>query len=159
MWLRTEVLQQLQFVRQRLSGRFPQLRKQLRVAPFRAGIHSVKISVYHHGHFFGLHHDDNTGPAASRRFGFIYYFEYPPRRFSGGELILFDRDPDSLLPTASFTNVAPAHNSLAIIPANTWHEVLPIHCPSDDWFAGRFTLSGWIHDEDMYAAQQKRESE
>ncbi len=135
----------------RVAAVVPRLYKNLRVPLFRAGLHSIKISAYHHGHFFGLHHDDNTGPAASRRFGFIYYFEFPPKRFSGGELILFDRDPDSLLPTASFTNLAPDHNTLAIIPANTWHEVLPIHCPSDDWFAGRFTLSGWIHDDDMLA--------
>jgi len=136
---------------ERVATLVPGLRKRLRVPPFRAGLHSIKISAYHHGHFFGLHHDDNVGAAASRRFGFIYYFEFPPRRFSGGELILFDRDPDSLLPTASFTNLAPVHNTLVIIPANTWHEVLPIHCPSEDWLAGRFTLSGWIHDDDLLA--------
>ena len=139
----------------RVAKLVPELRKRLRVPRFRAGLHSIKISAYHHGHFFGLHHDDNAGAAASRRFGFIYYFEFPPKRFSGGELILFDRDPDSLLPTASFTNLAPDHNILVIIPANTWHAVLPIHCPSEDWFAGRFTLSGWIHDDDMLAAHQR----
>jgi Rps23 Pro-64 3,4-dihydroxylase Tpa1-like proline 4-hydroxylase len=106
------------------------------------------VSVYHQGHFFRLHQDRTDGPAASRRYGVIYYFDFPPRRFHGGELVLYDVDQESQLPTASFTTIEPTANMLAVIPAGAWHEVLPIVCQSDDWYAGRFTLSGWIHDED-----------
>ena len=87
-----------------------------------------------------------TGPAATRRMGFLLYFDFPPRRFTGGELLLYDLDPDTLWPVPRFTNLPPETNSLVVLPANCWHEVLPVRCPGDDWTAGRFTYSGWIHD-------------
>ena len=55
----------LEWFPDRVATLVPELRKRLRVPPFRAGLHSIKISTYHHGRFFGLHHDDNTGAAAS----------------------------------------------------------------------------------------------
>jgi Rps23 Pro-64 3,4-dihydroxylase Tpa1-like proline 4-hydroxylase len=115
-------------------------------------IMSCKITTYGDGHFFRLHQDRATGIAASRRFGFIYYFNFEPKRFSGGELLLYDRDPDTLYPTATFTTIHPVCNTLAIIPANCWHEVLPIAC-DDEFLAGRFTLSGWVHDQRLLELQ------
>lgn len=132
----------------RVARLLPGLQERLDVPPFPAAIRSCKVSVYHAGHFFRLHQDRTDGPAASRRLGFIYYFDFPPRRFRGGELVLYDVDLATELPTTSFTTLAAEANRLAFIPAGAWHEVLPIVCDSDDWFAGRFTLSGWIHDED-----------
>ncbi|MDF1665103.1 MAG: 2OG-Fe(II) oxygenase [Planctomycetota bacterium] len=128
---------------------FPDCLKTLDLEPFQPGIYSCKLSAYHNGHFFNVHQDKSTGVAATRRLGFIYYFEFAPRRYKGGELLLYDRDPDTMLPTPSFTTLIPQHNSLVILPATTWHEVLPIRIETDDWFAARFTYSGWIHDESL----------
>lgn len=128
---------------------FPNSLKALDLEAFEPGIYSCKLSAYHDGHFFHVHQDKSTGVAATRRLGFIYYFEFAPKRYKGGELLLYDRDPDTLLPSPSFTTLIPQHNSLVLLPANTWHEVLPIRIESEDWFAARFTYSGWIHDESL----------
>lgn len=128
---------------------FPGFLNDLGLEPFQPGIYSCKLNAYHNGHFFNVHQDKSTGVAATRRLGFIYYFEFAPKRYKGGELLLYDRDPDTMLPTPSFTTLIPQHNSLVILPATTWHEVLPIRIETDDWFAARFTYSGWIHDESL----------
>lgn len=130
-----------------VEERIPDFLDRLALEPFEAGIRSCKISAYHDGHFFHLHQDRSTGVAATRVLGFLYYFEFPPRRYHGGELLLYDRDPDTLMPVPVFTTLIPENNTLVVVPANCWHEVLPVVCPDGDWFAARFTYSGWIHDE------------
>jgi Rps23 Pro-64 3,4-dihydroxylase Tpa1-like proline 4-hydroxylase len=134
-----------------VEARIPEFVERLGMEPFEAGIHSCKISAYHDGHFFHLHQDRSTGVAATRVLGFLFYFDFPPRRFHGGELLVYDRDPDTLMPVPVFTTLPPEGNSLVVVPANCWHEVLPIVCKSEDWFAARFTYSGWIHDEVLMA--------
>jgi hypothetical protein len=130
-------------------GQFLKLLEQLDIEAFQPGLYSCKLNAYHDGHFFHIHQDKSTGVAATRRLGFVYYFEFEPRRFRGGELLLYDRDVDTLYPAPSFTTIMPKHNMLIVIPAICWHEVLPIRMTDDDWFAARFTYSGWIHDESL----------
>ena len=130
-----------------IDSRFAEYAEKMGAEAFPHAMLSCKISTYGDGHFFRLHQDKATGVAASRRFGFIYYFDFAPTRFTGGELLLYDRDPDTLYPAPSFTNVSPTCNTLVIIPANCWHEVLPVQAPDGDFHAGRFTLSGWFHDK------------
>jgi Rps23 Pro-64 3,4-dihydroxylase Tpa1-like proline 4-hydroxylase len=125
---------------------FPEICRRTGVEPFEPRILSCKFSAWHDGCFFRLHQDQATGIAATRRLGFLYYFRFPPPRFRGGELLLYDRDPDTLWPRPSFTAIPPEDNLLAVIPANAWHEVLPVRVESDDWYAARFTYGGWIHD-------------
>jgi hypothetical protein len=122
--------------------------RRLDTSPFVPGLYSCKLNAYLDGHFFRLHQDKTEGIAGTRRLGFVLFFEIPPRRFRGGELLLYDRDLDTLWPAPSFTTILPQNNSLIFIPANCWHEVLPVRC-EDEFSAARFTLSGWIHDEDL----------
>jgi len=129
-----------------IEGLFPEMLGRLGQGPFEPSVLSCKLSAYHDGSFFQLHQDRATGVAATRKMGFLYYFDFPPRRFTGGELLLYDLDPDTLFPVPRFTNLPPEGNSLVVLPAHCWHEVLPVRCPGADWTAGRFTYSGWIHD-------------
>jgi Rps23 Pro-64 3,4-dihydroxylase Tpa1-like proline 4-hydroxylase len=130
-----------------LLARFRDVCIRTGLEPFEPRVLSCKLTAWHDGCFFHLHQDRATGPAATRRLGFLYYFDFPPRRFHGGELLLYDRDPDSLWPRPSFTNIPPHNNALAVIPSHCWHEVLPVRIEDrEDWYAGRFTFSGWFHD-------------
>jgi len=130
----------------------PDAVRHLGLEEFTLDVLSCKVTAWHDGCFFRLHQDEATGAAATRRAGFLYYFDFPPRRFTGGELLLYDRHPDTLWPLPSFTNLRPETDTLLVIPANAWHEVLPVRCPDPDWRAGRFTFSGWIHDGDLMDA-------
>jgi hypothetical protein len=129
-----------------LLAAFPEACRRHGIEPFAPRVRSCKLSAWHDGCFFRLHQDQATGEAATRRLGFLYYFHFPPPRFEGGELLLYDRDPTTLWPRPTFTSLPPEGNTLAIIPANAWHEVLPVRLGDPDWYAARFTFSGWIHD-------------
>ena len=78
---------------------------------------------------------------------FVYYFHRQPRRFSGGDLLLFDTDPEQDACGAKYTRIAPSHNSILFFPSACYHQVLPVVCESSD-DAGRFTLNGWTHPAD-----------
>lgn len=136
-----------------LLDQFENLLRRLDLQPFEPITLSCKWNVYHHGDFFKIHQDLTGGMAETRKLAFIYYFAFPPKRFQGGELVLYDRDPDFLGPMPSFTSILPEHNSLIIFPATVLHEVLPVVCESADWFAGRFTFTGWIHDRQLIDIQ------
>jgi len=123
--------------------------RQLRIEPFEPGIYSCKVNAFRDGGFFSIHQDQTGGLAQTRRLAFLYYLHFPPRRFSGGELLLYDRVAGSRYPAPTFTNIEPEHNSLVVIPADCWHEVLPVRLEVDDFFASRFTYNGWIHDESL----------
>ena len=137
-----------------LAEVLPGALRSLALEEFTVDVLSCKVTAWHDGCFFRLHQDEATGAAATRRAGFLYYFDFPPRRFAGGELLLYDRNPDTLWPLPSFTNLPPETDTLVVIPANAWHEVLPVRCPDPDWRAARFTFSGWIHDGDLLDAME-----
>lgn len=138
-----------------LAEEIPEAIRALSLGEFAVDVLSCKVTSWHDGCFFRLHQDEATGAAATRRAGFLYYFDFPPRRFTGGELLLYDRDPDTLWPLPSFTNLPPETDTLVFIPANAWHEVLPVRCPDPDWSAARFTFSGWLHDADLLDALEE----
>ena len=113
------------------------------LAPEPLEIRDSRLTRYGHDGFFGPHVDRGPG-VETRVMGFIFYFYFPPRRFSGGGLAIYDRDLRRGGPAVSGTTVLPQQNQLLLLPSDCWHEVLPIDCPGDAWDAGRFTFSGWI---------------
>ena len=122
----------------------------LQMEPFAVGRTEVQLTSHRTGDFFGLHKDAvaGSGGAEGRRVTFVYYFHKRPRRFRGGDLLLFDTDPARGACGAKYTRIAPSHNSLLFFPSNCYHLVLPVVCKSADLEDGRFTLNGWIHPAD-----------
>ena len=123
----------------------PESLKTLDIEISNSKIVSSQLHADHEGHFAPVHQDSSPGVNSTPRLRFLYFFEFAPRRFRGGELLLYDRDADSLAPTPSFTTLIPEQNTLIFFPETTWQQVLPLRIETDDWFAARFRYSGWIH--------------
>jgi hypothetical protein len=122
----------------------PEVARQLSLRPFSGRAGDCKLTYYGHGSSHGPHVDQGPG-FQKRMWGFMYHFHFPPQRFTGGEVALYDRDLETGGPAPSCTLLSPEHNSLVFVSSNCWHEVLSTDCKSQDWNAGRFALHGWIY--------------
>lgn len=127
----------------RLEERLPELLDRFRLPRGPLRIRDAKITRYGDGSYFRPHVDRGPG-VEDRLLGFIWYFWFPPRRFEGGELAVYDREADTGARAATCTVLAPRYNDVAVIPADCWHEVLHVSCPGDDFESARFTVNGWI---------------
>ncbi len=126
-----------------VAERIQEFAAQLQVSPDRFEIRDCKLTHYGDGSYFRRHIDRGPG-AESRVFGFVYYFHFPPKRFEGGGLAIYDWDLETGEAAATCTTVVPEQNQLLVLSSHCWHEVLPVRCESGEWDAGRFTLNGWI---------------
>ena len=105
----------------------------------------LHVTAHPAGGFYDMHRDNTESRHASRKLTFVYYFHREPKRFSGGDLLLYDTDLEagSCSPTA-FSRIEPLRNSLVVFPSGYYHEVTPVECATDDFGDGRFTVNGWI---------------
>ena len=99
----------------------------------------MAMSAYFGGRYFSKHRDTNP-PADTRLLNFVYYFHRQPRRFAGGELLLYDGDG-----TQAFTRIEPRHNSIVFFPAACLHQVAAFERDVADFRDARFALHGWLH--------------
>lgn len=117
----------------------------LGLAPFAVGKRELQVTGHSDGGFFSVHSDASANPAAptwARHVTFIYYFHRLPRRFTGGDLLLFDPPSSGDL---SFARIDPTHNTLVFFQSNQLHTVTPVQSPSPDPLDGRWTVNGWLH--------------
>jgi SM-20-related protein len=126
-----------------IQARLPSALAQLDLPAEPLEIRDCKITQYGDGGFFGPHVDRGPG-AETRVLGFILYFHFPPKRFTGGGLAIYDRDLRTGGPATTCTTIIPDQNQLVLLGSDCWHEVLPVQCPAEPWNAGRFTFNGWI---------------
>lgn len=92
--------------------------------------------VYNDGDYVLPHDDTVQGVFGERRIGSLYYFHRHPKRFTGGEFILY-------LDGKKFV-IEPEDGSLVIFPVNLTHEVYPVSSPSKHFEDGRFVLAGFL---------------
>jgi predicted 2-oxoglutarate/Fe(II)-dependent dioxygenase YbiX len=117
----------------------------LGLAPFVVGKRELQVTGHSDGGFFSVHSDAATNPAAptwARHLTFIYYFHRLPRRFTGGDLLLFDPPSSGDL---SFTRIDPTHNSLVFFQSSQLHTVTQVQSAAADPLDGRWTVNGWLH--------------
>lgn len=126
-----------------VAGRAAEFARRMGLDPFPAVLRDFRLDRYGDGDFFSAH-NDRGGESPQRVLAWIWYFWFPPRRFEGGELFLYDWDADRGGPSSGGTAVRPQLNQLVVLPAHSWHEILPVRCPDPAWEAARFTLHGWI---------------
>ncbi len=113
---------------------------------FPIGQIEVQMRAYQDGHFFRVHRDAAPRSRyANRAINYVYYFHRQPRPFGGGELLLFDSDPEADTFTESgFTRVVPEDNSVVFFPPNFFHSVVPVRCPSKEFADSRFVINGHV---------------
>ena len=124
--------------------------------PFRI---EMSVTVHLGGGLYKVHRDNSEGWFRSRKLSYAYYFHRRPKRFSGGDLLLYDMgveadDGSSVV----FSRIEPLDNSLVFFPSDAFHEITPIACATQDFRDGRFTVNGWIRSrgEDGAATPPRR---
>ena len=124
-----------------VAARLPQVAARLGAGALAPTGVELQMTAHHDGAFFTAHRDAEAA-APRRRVSFVYYYHWLPRRFGGGDLLLYDT---ARYDERGLTRLAAADNAIVFFPSGALHEVTPVHCEDDDFKSGRFTLNGWIH--------------
>jgi hypothetical protein len=113
--------------------------------PFPLGRIEMQITASGDGDYFRMHRD--TGQKDTRELAFVYFFHREPRRFSGGELRIFDAETigGKVVPTDRSQLLSPRQDVVVFFPAENEHEILPVRVASREFADSRFTVNGWIH--------------
>ena len=103
------------------------------------------MRVYLGGGFYRAHSDSRSMGHRPRVLSFVYFFHREPRRFSGGDLLLYDTDVDTYAWTCTaFSRIVPLRNSIVFFPSACWHQVCPVQCETDDFGDGRWAVNGHV---------------
>jgi Rps23 Pro-64 3,4-dihydroxylase Tpa1-like proline 4-hydroxylase len=133
----------------RLQAILPAVRKELRMPWFRLGKVERQLTAHAKDGFFAPHIDTGHPITASRRISCVYYFYASPRRFTGGELKLFDTwvTPTGSTAARTYTTLPPLDNSIVFFPSDAFHEVCPVRCDKETFGSSRFTMTIWFREE------------
>jgi predicted 2-oxoglutarate/Fe(II)-dependent dioxygenase YbiX len=136
----------------RIRGSLPAVTARLNEAPFRFGAADIALRAYPDGTFFRVHRDRPTPQASderakrTRRITFTYFFHLEPQLFTGGDLLLYDSDPEAdQYWQHRYTRVVPRPNTLVCFPSGYYHEVTTVQETSGDLLAGRLAVNGHLH--------------
>lgn len=132
-------------LREQLVAGLPTICERLQIKLFSAGYISLEIKAYKRSDYFRPHSDRYTGGNRRINFGCVFYFT--PKRFSGGDFLLFDTDFEgqNYLPTR-FTRFIPEDNCAIFYPSDSYHSVVPVMTGSDRFSDSRFAIIGHIEE-------------
>jgi Rps23 Pro-64 3,4-dihydroxylase Tpa1-like proline 4-hydroxylase len=84
-------------------------------------------------------------PNAELTFLLMFYRE--PKRFTGGELRVYDArlKGGRWTPANSFRAIPVEQNRLVVFPSRFAHEFLTVHCGSHAFVDSLFTMTGWLY--------------
>ena len=124
----------------------PWVYQRLNITPSSEGRLEKQMTAHNDGDFFKLHNDNGSPDTADRVVSFVYYCNRLPKRFSGGQLRLYDSRVENNFWVAAdtFQTVEPMNNSIVFFLSRLLHEVMPIQCDSRAFADSRFTLNGWV---------------
>lgn len=130
----------------RLRAMLPVVRQQLGIAWFPLTKVERQLTAHGRGGFFVPHVDTGDAQVQGRRISCVYYFHNTPKRFSGGELKLYDTwvTPTGSTGAGTYTALEPLDNSLVFFPSDTFHEVCPVEPATDAFADSRFTVTIWF---------------
>jgi SM-20-related protein len=105
----------------------------------------IQLTASNHAEFFRAHTDNDDDEVRGRELTFVYFFHREPRRFTGGELKIFDtvKPEGGSTATERFQLIYPLQNQIVFFPSSFLHEILPVTCPSRAFADSRFTVNGW----------------
>ena len=129
----------------KIRGLVPEVLARLRME----GIGQFQLDLgmrgYHTGGFYRAHRDTGATTYRSRKLSFVYFFHRQPRRFSGGDLLLYDTDADAgVYSYSDFSRIVPLRNSIVFFPSACWHQVHSVQCETDDFGDGRWVVNGHV---------------
>jgi SM-20-related protein len=133
-------------IRQRVRSYLPWILEELGILPFRVARIEAQITASNHGDFFRKHMDNSDGVHRRRVLSYVYYFHRTPRRFAGGELLLYPtwhKDGKVVFATKART-ITPRQNRIVFFASSALHEIRTIRCPSGELADSRFTVNGWV---------------
>lgn len=130
----------------RLRAMLPFVRQQLGIPWFPLGRIEWQLTAHGRGGASVPRVDADTPQASGRRISCVYYFHQAPKRFSGGELKLYDTWITSTGSTGAGTSTTlePVDNSVAFFPSDAFHEVCPVHPETDASADNRFAITIWF---------------
>ncbi|MEM7698152.1 MAG: 2OG-Fe(II) oxygenase [Verrucomicrobiota bacterium] len=90
---------------------------------------------------FARAHQDTMEP--SDRLTILYYYHTHPKRFTGGDLLLYDRQPDdpNSFIADQFTTIRHTDNLLVIFPNERFHQVTRVSAESDSLLDARLSVA------------------
>lgn len=105
----------------------------------------MNVTVYLGGGFHKVHRDNKGKRKRLWKLNYVYYLHREPRRFAGGDLLLYDTNVEAGGGSSVvFSRIEPLNNSLVFFPSDAFHEVIPVACATQDFGDGRFSVNGWI---------------
>lgn len=130
---------------ERLREALSPVLSQLKMEPFPVGEIEIQLTASGDGDFFRMHKDGDD--QSTRELSFVYFFHSEPRRYSGGELRIFDAEvvDGREVPTDRSQILSPRQDVVVFFPSSNEHELLPVRVPSKSFADSRFTVNGWIH--------------
>lgn len=130
----------------RLLTWLPHLLAGLEVQPFPLSHVESQLTASNDGHFYRMHGDADSHLPDSRVLTCVYYFFRQPRPFSGGALRLYDdlEQGGQRVATAGFRSFEPVSNRLLVFRSTSFHELMPIRCPSRQFADSRFAATNWV---------------
>jgi SM-20-related protein len=133
--------------RDRIFTFLPQILHALDYPSFPVSNFEIQLTATNNGEFFRRHNDNGIHTLSTRLITFVYFFYREPRPFTGGELCLFDttlEEGEYKAPGPYFA-YQPEQNQVVFFISEYLHEVMPVHCVSNDFMDSRFTVNGWLH--------------
>lgn len=112
-----------------------------------AGRIEAEMTLHRPGGFYQIHRDNSGEKIRGRQISYAYYFYRKPKKFSGGDLLLYDTDLPRAQCLPAFTRIVPKDNTIVFFPSAFCHQVTTVTGDVDDFREGRFALNGWIRDE------------
>jgi Rps23 Pro-64 3,4-dihydroxylase Tpa1-like proline 4-hydroxylase len=133
-------------IKNKLLEQFPSLINQLKHPEFSVSHVEMQMTAHNDGAFYKAHTDAGSEKTKTRELTYVYYFYQEPKKFSGGELKIYDTEVQGkkVIQKENSQVIEPRNNSIVFFNSRCKHEVLPISCSSNEFKASRFTLNGWL---------------
>jgi len=125
---------------------FPSILNKLNIPEFSIAEIESQITAHNDNNFYKIHNDNGSPEVETRIFTYVYYFYQEPKKFTGGELRIYDSriQEGYYVKAETFKSIRPKNNSIVFFLSRYMHEVLPVVCPSQNFADSRFTVNGWI---------------
>ncbi|MGB3534186.1 MAG: 2OG-Fe(II) oxygenase [Microcoleaceae cyanobacterium] len=135
-----------ELMRQKLLKTLPDIVQKLNHPTFSVSQVEMQLTAHNDGCFYKIHNDSGSEKTATRVLTYVYYFHQQPKKFSGGELRIYETELKNGVATTNgqYKTIEPKNNSIVFFDSRCKHEVMPVKCSSRKFEDGRFTLNGWL---------------
>ncbi|MFT6286996.1 MAG: Rps23 Pro-64 3,4-dihydroxylase Tpa1-like proline 4-hydroxylase [Alcanivorax sp.] len=135
----------------RLLTWYPHILDTLGMDPFPVAQVESQMTASNDGHYYRAHLDADKSMQIERALTCVYYFSKQPAQFSGGALRIYDSlcSNGQRLQADTYQQIEPVSNRMVVFPSDSYHELLPVSCPSRKFEDSRFAVTNWIWRTDQ----------